>query len=136
MNVNESRSRTMADLDGKLELCLDNSANCNTSTNTKLMLVLKTRFCWTQDGRRQRCSSKGVYCLIRNTKNVLKTQGVRVWLWAPEAGRKGTVKTDRQELQQTTLENLFSLVARQDWLYLVRWNCLAKESLFYGGGDW
>lgn len=94
----------MADLDGKLELCLDNSANCNTSTNTKLMLVLKTRFCWTQDGRRQRCSSKGVYCLIRNTKNVLKTQGVRVWLWAPEAGRKGTVKTDRRERQQTTLE--------------------------------
>lgn len=60
----------------------------------------------------------------------------RPCLWAPEAGRKGTAKTDRRELQQTTLEKLFSLVARQDWLYLVRWNCLAKESLFYGGGDW
>lgn len=45
VNVKESRSRTMADLDSKLELCIDNSANFSTA--------------WIQDGRRQRRSSKG-----------------------------------------------------------------------------
>lgn len=40
VNVKESRSRTMADLDGKLDLCINNSANFNTSD------VQTQNWCW------------------------------------------------------------------------------------------
>lgn len=66
------------------------------------MLVLKTKICWIQDGRRQRCSLKGCIVSPETPKKVLKTQGVLGWLmldtWTGGVC-EGSVCTALKELQ-------------------------------------